>query len=87
VCPAAQPDGHDAPGLFDELVPGIAAVIDDIALGVEDAIGQPIVADELPDGLRWSPLLGQFGGFAKLGSGSSQAANLAVSVPPASIVA
>jgi hypothetical protein len=37
--------------------------------------------------LRWSPSAGQFGGFAKLGSGSSQAANLAVSVPPASIVA
>jgi hypothetical protein len=53
VCPAAQADGHDAPGLFDELVPGITAVIDDITLGVEDAVGQPVVADELPDVLNW----------------------------------
>ena len=47
----AQTDGHDAPWLFDELVPGIAAVIDDVRLGTEDAVGQPVVADELPDGL------------------------------------
>jgi hypothetical protein len=31
--------------------------------------------------LRWTPLVGQFGGFAKLGSGSCQAANFAVSSP------
>jgi hypothetical protein len=28
--PIAKPDGHDGPGLVDELVPGIAAVIDDV---------------------------------------------------------
>ncbi len=32
--------------------------------------------------VRWSPSAGQFGGFAKLGSGSCQAANLSVSVRP-----
>jgi hypothetical protein len=32
--------------------------------------------------MRWSPSAGQFGGFAKLGSGSCQAANLSVSVRP-----
>ena len=37
--------------------------------------------------MRWAPLVGQFGGFAKLGSGSCQAANFAVSSPPAPIAA
>ena len=40
--PLAQSDGHDAPGLRDEVVPGIAAVIDDIALGAEDGVGELI---------------------------------------------
>ena len=42
-------DGHDLPGLIDELVPGVAAVGDDILVGREDAVGQPVVAQELPD--------------------------------------
>jgi hypothetical protein len=42
-------DGHDTPGLIDEFVPGVAAVVDDLALGPEDAVGKPIVTDELPD--------------------------------------
>jgi hypothetical protein len=37
--------------------------------------------------MRWSPCAGQFGGFAKLGSGSFQAANLAVSFCPGPIAA
>jgi len=49
MCPVAQADGHDAPRLVDEFVPGVAAVIDDVALGVEDAVGQPVVSHELPD--------------------------------------
>ncbi len=36
---------------------------------------------------RWSPSAGQFGGFAKLGSGSYQAANCSASFPPAPIAA
>ena len=31
-------DGHDTPGLGDELVPGIAAVVDDFIVRLEDAI-------------------------------------------------
>ena len=27
MCPMAQADGHDAPGLIDEAVPGVAAVV------------------------------------------------------------
>ena len=47
--PLAQSDGHDAPGLIDELVPGVAAVIDEIVVGFEDAVREPVVAHELPD--------------------------------------
>ena len=37
------------PGLIDEAVPGVAAVVENIAVGGEDAIGEPIFADKLPD--------------------------------------
>jgi hypothetical protein len=47
--PLAQADGHDAPRLIDELVPSEAAVIDDIIVGLEDAVGEPVVAHELPE--------------------------------------
>src|SRR5205814_2368659 len=49
MCPIAQPDGHGCPRLVDEAVPGKAAVIDDVVIGLEDAVGEPVVADELPD--------------------------------------
>jgi hypothetical protein len=35
-------DGHDFPGLIDERVPGVAAVVDDFLEGFEDAVRQPI---------------------------------------------
>src|SRR6266567_7665540 len=47
--PIAVGDGHDVPGLIDEGVPGIAAVIDDVVEGFEDAVRQPVLAHELPD--------------------------------------
>ena len=47
--PLAQSEGHYAPGLIDELVPSLAAVIDEVVIGFEDAIGEPVVAHELPD--------------------------------------
>src|SRR5216684_359395 len=49
MCPVAQADGHDGPGLVDELVPGEAAVVEDVVVGAEDAVGEPVVADVLPD--------------------------------------
>jgi len=49
MCPIAQADRHDCPRLVDETVPGKAAVIDDVVVGLEDAVGEPVVADELPD--------------------------------------
>src|SRR6266853_555147 len=47
--PIAVSDGHDFPGLIDEGVPGVAAVIDDVVEGFEDAVRQPVLAHELPD--------------------------------------
>ena len=47
--PLAQSDGHDAPGLVDELVPCLAAVIDEIVVRFEDAVREPVIAHELPD--------------------------------------
>ena len=35
----AASDGHDFPGLINESVPGVAAVVDDIVEGFEDPIG------------------------------------------------
>ena len=54
--PLAQTDGHDAPGLLDELVPCLAAVIDEIVVGFEDTVREPVVAHELPDVLDWIEL-------------------------------
>ena len=47
--PVAQSDRHDGPGLPDKLVPGVAAVIDDVVVAGEDPIRDPVVAHELPD--------------------------------------
>jgi hypothetical protein len=33
--------------LLDELVPSVAAVVDDIVVGFEDAVGEPVVAHKL----------------------------------------
>lgn len=47
--PGSASQGHDAPWLVGELVPRLAAVIDDVLLGAEDPVRQPVVAHELPD--------------------------------------
>ncbi len=49
MCPIAQANRHDGPGLVGERVPGVAAVIEDVVIGAEDAVGEPVVAHELPD--------------------------------------
>ena len=59
--PLAVSDGPDPAGFGDELVPGVAALIDDIARGLEDAVGEPVVAHILPDVLDRVEL-GTFGG-------------------------
>jgi hypothetical protein len=42
---------------------------------------------DLPEMLRWPRFVGQFGSFAKLGSGSRQAANLVPASAPVPIAA
>ena len=42
-------DGHDARWLVDQLVPSITAMIDNLAVGFEDAVGEPVIPYELPD--------------------------------------
>ena len=56
--PLAQSDGHDAPGLIDEIVPCLTTVIDEIVVGFEDTVGEPVFAHELPDVLDWIELWG-----------------------------
>jgi len=49
MSPVAHADGHDRPWLVFELPPRVAAVINEV-LGIsEDAVGEPVVAQELPD--------------------------------------
>jgi hypothetical protein len=47
--PIAQANGHYGPGLSLQLVPGVAAVIHESIDVIEHAVGEPVVADELPD--------------------------------------
>ena len=54
--PLAQSDGHDSPGLIDELVPRQTAVVDEIVVRFEDAVRQPVVTQELPDVFDWIEL-------------------------------
>src|SRR5271156_183409 len=47
--PIANADGHDPPGLIDEVVPSLAAMVDDVVVGFKDSVWEPVVAQELPD--------------------------------------
>ena len=47
--PLSPTNGHDFPRPVDKLVPGLAAVDDDIFVGVENPVVEPVGADELPD--------------------------------------
>ena len=64
--PIAQADGHDPPGLIDELVPGRTAMVEEIVVGCEDAVREPVVAHELPDVF----LRVEFGAFRRQGDDS-----------------
>src|SRR5687768_1079996 len=46
--PVTQANCHDLPGLGGEFIQSLTAVIDEIVIGFEDAIGEPIIAEELP---------------------------------------
>ncbi len=49
MSPLAVSDGHYALGLADQLVPCITAMIQDLIVGVEDPVGEPVIPHELPD--------------------------------------
>jgi hypothetical protein len=61
MSPITHSDGHDPPGLIDEFVPRVAAVIDDIVVGFEHPVGEPVLAHELPDVFGWV----EFGAFGR----------------------
>lgn len=49
----APSDGRDAPGLSDDLVPGVATVIKDVGIGLEDTVAERVVPHELPKVFDW----------------------------------
>lgn len=49
MCPFSHADGRDGFRLFDEVVPGLAGGVDDGVVGVEDAVGEPVLSEVLPD--------------------------------------
>ena len=42
--PVAQTDGHDGPRLVYELIPSPAAMIENVRVGREHPIGEPVLA-------------------------------------------
>src|ERR1700730_16136555 len=49
MCPLPQADGHDGPRLVGKSVPGITAVVEDVLIGPEDTVREPVVLHELPE--------------------------------------
>lgn len=47
--PLSHDDGYGAPSLAHEIVPSEAAVVDDVVVGLEDAVREPAIAQELPE--------------------------------------
>ena len=56
--PVSEADGHDAPGLVGDGFPGGAAVVDDVLVVAEDAVGEVVFAHELPEVLHQIELRG-----------------------------
>src|SRR5215217_3838258 len=49
MSPVSQADGHDKPRPISELVPRLAAVVEDVWVGGEDPVRDPVLAHVLPD--------------------------------------
>ncbi|MBI6630843.1 hypothetical protein JAO82_13240 [Pontibaca sp. S1109L] len=47
--PFVHPNGSDVRQLANQYIPSITAMIDDLIVGFEDAVGEPVVPHELPD--------------------------------------
>jgi hypothetical protein len=50
--PVTEPERHDTPGLIGEPGPGGTAVIQDVLVTAEHPVGDPVLAQELPDVLH-----------------------------------
>lgn len=49
MCPLAHSNGRDRVGLGDEFSPSLAGCVDDVVVGIEDTVREPVLAHELPD--------------------------------------
>ena len=49
MCPIAHVDRRDRLGPGDESVPGAASGVEDVVVGFDDAVGESVLAEELPD--------------------------------------
>ena len=78
--PLAHAEGVYAPRPLDEGFPSIAAVIENVLVGCEDAVRQLVVAHELPDILLWV----EFGAFCRQRDDGDVGGNLqrACKMPP-----
>lgn len=47
--PISQSDGHDTPWLIGELIPSIRTMVEDVIVGLEDSVREPVLTHELPD--------------------------------------
>lgn len=47
MSPITHADSEDVPRLIDEFIPSVAAVIQDIGVGFEDPVREPVIAHEL----------------------------------------
>ena len=54
--PIAQADGCNLVGQFEEPVPSVAGSVEDGLVAVEDAVGEPVLPQELPEILDWIEL-------------------------------
>ena len=48
-CPISRGDGHDGPRPVGELIPGIGGQGEDVVVGLEDAVREPVLPHVLPD--------------------------------------
>ena len=60
-CPVSETDGDDSCGLMDEVIPGLAAGGENGVVVVKDTIGEPCLAQVLPNVFGWI----EFGGFGR----------------------
>src|SRR3974390_2657033 len=61
MSPSSHSDGRDGLGLCDEAAPSVAGSVNDVVVGVEDAVRQPVATHVLPNVLNRVELRGARG--------------------------